>query len=266
LVVSGGKGGVGTTTIAVNLAVALAQQRQRAVLVDADPQGGDAAVLCGVEERYTLADVLHGRRPLRQALQPGPAGLQVLPAAWALGQTADASRAAHQRLIDQLRGLPGEGEVKTEGETDGEAALVVVDAGNGISGPIRQFWEAADLVLLVTTPETAAVMDAYASIKLLASGRASGPDPSIFLRTLVNKAPTRSVARLVHARLAQACLRFLGMEIDRAGHLPHDPRLPAAGAARQPIVIHAPRSRSARRVRGLAKTVLQWTPETAVTT
>ena len=86
VVVTSGKGGAGTTTTAVNLAVASAQTGWRTVLVDADCRGGDAAILCGIQERYTLADVQAGRRTVREALQPAPGGVQLLPGAWGLEQ------------------------------------------------------------------------------------------------------------------------------------------------------------------------------------
>ena len=251
LVVSGGRAGVGTTTIAVNLAVVLAHRRRRTLLADAAPQGG--AVLSCVEEGDTPADAVPGRRTVGDALQPGPEGLKVLPAAWALGKDSEAPGAARERLVGELRGLGS------------EAEFVVVDAGNGVGPLVRQLWEAADMVLIVTTPEPASVMDAYASIKLLSSDRGAVPAASLPIHTLVNKSPRRSIARQVHARLSQACLRFLGIEVEGVGFVADDPRVPAAGRARRPVVIRTPRCRSARGIRALGKTVLRRTSQSVVT-
>ncbi|MFH1918799.1 MAG: AAA family ATPase [Planctomycetota bacterium] len=249
LVLTGGKGGVGTTTVAVNLAAELARSGRRTVLVDADPLGGDAATLAGIEERYTLADVLEARRTVSEALQPGPGGLRVLPAAWALGSVSETSAAALQRLIGQLQALAG------------EADLIVVDAGNGLNRLARQFWRAADLVLAVTTPDPTSVMDTYASIKVLSPDRDSVP-----IGTLVNRAPSRARAREAHARLSLACRRFLGVEISGVGYVGDDPRVAAAGRARTPLVTTAPRCRSTRQIRRLAKTIIQPTKRTPRTT
>ncbi|HUT90869.1 MAG TPA: hypothetical protein VMY37_15295 [Thermoguttaceae bacterium] len=254
LVVSGGRAGVGTTTIAVNLAVVLAHQRRRTLLADAAPPGG-GAVLSRVEEGDALADAVPGRRTVGDALQSGPEGLiKVLPAAWALGKDSEAPGAARSRLVGELRGLGSEVE------------FVVVDAGNGVGPLVRPLWGAADMVLLVTTPEPASVMDAYASIKLLASDRGAVPTASLPIHTLVNKSPHRSVARQVHTRLSQACLRFLGIEVEGVGFVADDPRVPAADRAGKPVVICTPRCRSARGIRALGKTVLQRTRQSAVTT
>lgn len=249
VVLTGGKGGVGTTTVAVNLAAELARNGRRTVLVDADPLGGDAALLAGVEERYTLADVLEARRTVCEALQPGPGGLRVLPAAWALENASGTSAAALQRLIGQFEALTA--------ETD----LIVVDAGNGLNRVIRQFWRAADLVLAVTTPDPTSVMDTYASIKVLTPDRHSAP-----LGTLVNRASTRAQAREACERLTLACRRFLGIEVGGVGYVGDDPRVAAAGRARTPLVTTAPRCRSARQIRLLAKTITQSTKRTHRTT
>jgi flagellar biosynthesis protein FlhG len=248
LVVAGGKGGVGTTTIAVNLAIALTHQRHRTVLVDAAPHGGDAAMLAGADERHTLADVLRGRRTVRESLQPGAAGLQVLAGAWALGNLPDLSAAASQRLLAQLREL-------------GRAVdFLVVDAGGALTCLAEPFWQAADMVLLVTTPEPASVMDTYARLKL-AAPRSGG----VAVRTLVNRAPSRSAARDVHRRLAEACRRFLGIDVSGIGYAPDDPELSNAGATRQPFVVGPPAPTFARRVRRLAEAVVRQTRRLAGT-
>src|SRR5688572_29555059 len=98
VVVAGGKGGVGATTIAVNLTVAFARQGRRAVLVDADFNQPDATALCRVTDGATVSDVIAGRRTVHEALVRGPAGIQVLPGAWAQPALVDCSPAAQQRM------------------------------------------------------------------------------------------------------------------------------------------------------------------------
>jgi len=237
--ITGGKGGVGTTTVAVNLAVELARHSQRILLVDADPDGGDAATLCRLQERYNLADVLRAYRTVHDVLQPGPGGIQVLPGVWGRADVAECSAAAQERLIDQLEGLGGRFE------------LVLVDTGNGLNRMVRRFWQTADAVLLVTTSETTAVMDAYASIKVLAAG-----DDAMPIRSLVNMAPDSNTADDVHCRLTRVCLRFLGIHLDRAGEVEADPQVVVCSKAGEPFVIAAPGCKAARRIRSLAKTMI----------
>jgi flagellar biosynthesis protein FlhG len=248
IVVSGGKGGVGTTTIAVNLAIALVQRGSRTVLVDADTHGSDARILCQLDELYTIADVLSARRTVRESLQPGPGGLQVLPGAWAEGDISEFPPQSQERLIDQLRDLGN------------RADCVVVDAGNGPNRLIKRLWQAADLVLLVTTSELASVMDAYASIKVLAAG-----DDSIRIQPVVNMTPTPAEVDEVFGRLNRACLRFLGIHLDAADWLPADPQVVLAGKAEKPFVLSAAACPAARQLKRLAEATARKTQFAALT-
>jgi flagellar biosynthesis protein FlhG len=158
IAVAGGKGGVGTTTLAVNLATALARDGRRTLLVDADISHADVAKLCGLHDGYTVADVLSGRRTLHEAIQRGPAGVQIVPGSWAGEDLTEASPPAQQRFIRQLRGLGA------------HAEYVIIDAGSGLNRVVQTFWRSADAVLLVTTPDLVSVMDAYAQSKCTRRG------------------------------------------------------------------------------------------------
>ncbi len=224
VVLSGGKGGVGTTTLAVNLAIVAARAGTKTVLVDADPDGGNVALLCGLEDRYTLADVLAGRRPITEALQQAiDQRLRILPGVWGLERLSDFTAAQCDHLLAQLAGLG----------TD--ADLVVVDAGNRPDSMAKKLWQAADRILVVATPDTASIIDAYASIKLLAGSQSTRP-----IQTLVNLAAEPEVVTNVHGRIARACKRFLGVELQMAGCVPEDPLAAVAGRRGEPFMVAAP--------------------------
>lgn len=240
IVVAGGQSGVGCTTIAVNLAVALAARGQRTVLVDADCDGGGVAQQCGLDDHYThtVADVLSGRRTIGEVLQAGPGSVRVLPGVWGLEKLSDYPVAAGGRLLSQLAMLGS--------HTD----LVLLDVGHGIHGLAPSLWQAADLVLAVTTPEAEAVMDTYASIKL------HGSELRASVGAVVNMVPTSEVAASVHARLARVCHRFLGLKLGRLGYVGSDPKIAAAGPSGKPLVLGAAESLTARQFGELAAAVL----------
>jgi flagellar biosynthesis protein FlhG len=218
LVVSAGKGGVGTTTIAVNLAVALARNGWRTILCDADLSGGDATWLCGVEATHSIGDVLSGRRTVHEVLQPGPDGIQLVPGLWSPSAMPDCSPSAQQRLLRELD------------ELGRHAEWIVIDAGSGLNQVVRRFWEAADELLLVTTTDAVSIMDAYAAVKVFV------PDhPTATIRTVVNQSPQSVVASGVHSRLALAAQRFLGLELLASGSIPWDPALPWAASEARPL-------------------------------
>ena len=209
VVVAGGKGGVGTTSVAIGLATAVAKTGRHSVLIDADSRG-DVALLCGVEERYTLADVLAGRRTWTEALCTGPTSVKVIVGqrGWQDGRNPTAA-ATH--LIEQLNRQPL------------PAELAVIDAGNRLDGPMPHLCGKADALVMVTTGDVASVVGTFASIKAVVQSRDYEETPlhrhggGLFL--LVNMASSARVAEIVYYRLARTCRRVLGVELQSAGRL-----------------------------------------------
>jgi flagellar biosynthesis protein FlhG len=234
VVVCGGKGNVGATTIAANLTVALARRGRRAVFVDADLEHGGNAHFGQQWERGSIVDVLAGRRGVRDALERGPSGIQVLSGVWPAGEASHSSSAAHDRLIHELKNLSPHGEV------------VVADAGSSRNACMRRWWQAADLVLMVTTTEPASVMERYAAIKVLTPSDDRPP-----IHTLVNLAADAAVAVGVQARVAEACRRFLGLRAVVAAHVE---RCDSTASTEGTLVFPA-RSLSARALDRLADTL-----------
>lgn len=245
LVLSGAKGGVGTTTAAVNLAVALADHGARVVLVDADLQRADVTTLCGLHDHQGTHDVLASRRDIHEVLLRGPAGIQIVPGIWAPGAGGGYSEKNQHRLLRQLRALGR------------HAEWVLVDIGHGAPEVASRFWQAADDVLLVTTPDNVAVMDAYATLKSLLSENIR---PA--LRLLVNRAGDPGEAADVHRRLDQSCRRFLGREIRLIGQVPVDPQIPAAAEVHRPLLTVAASSGGAHAIVQAAARLLSDIPET----
>jgi flagellar biosynthesis protein FlhG len=220
VVLAGGKGGVGTTTLAVKLSMALAQLGKRVVLVDAALHRGDVAPLCGLHEDDNVADVLSARRTVHEVLQRGPAGIQIVPGAWAPSRPPENTPVAQQRLIQQLRDLGR------------HADIVLLDAGSGAGDTTRRYCQAADRGLLITTPEPVSIMDTYAAVKALSAESVSPP-----LEIVVNRAADAEQAQRVLARIDASSRRFLGRAIQAAGFVPEDPQWAAAGRSGGPLAI-----------------------------
>jgi flagellar biosynthesis protein FlhG len=234
VVVAGGKQGVGTTTVAVNLAVALARQGRRAVFVDADLEHTSRPLAPGPQPHGSVVDVLSGRHSVHEVLERGPSGIQVVAGATGPAGPGEWTSTAQARFVIQLRDLAPHAEV------------VVVDVGSSRGSLAQSLWQAADSLVVVTTSESLAIMDAYAAIKALARHE-SGPP----LHVVVNQAPESLVANDVQGRIAEACRRFLGIATHQA---PHVPPCALAGSGDQTMVF-PPRGDSARALDRAADTL-----------
>lgn len=200
----GSKGGVGTTSLVAATGHALAWSGRPVVVVDGDLEGPDLAALWHIETDRSLADVLAGHATLHEALRPGPHGVLVLAGSWDRRGGLAASPAAHERLTQALRGL------------EGHAELVLVDAGNRPAPSVERWCRVADVVVLVGTAEPVALLDAYASAKSLHADATPALPPWTLL---VNRAD-RLTGQDVHRRIAAACQRFLGWELEHLGQIP----------------------------------------------
>ena len=237
-VLVGAKGGVGATTLSVNVSVALAQLGHRVVLVDAHLGRSDIAAFCRVRERYGIYDLLAARRDIHEILEPGPLGIQVLPGTWGPEDSSELSSFSKQRLVSRLLTLGP------------HADWIVVDTGNQAGALLASLCQAAQTVLMVTSPETISVMDAYTTIKTLVHDSFA---PS--MRLIVNQATNDQVSRDVQTRIAKSCERFLKLPLGDGGAVPLDDHVISAAEIGVPLMTKSPTCRAARAIERLAATL-----------
>jgi len=222
IAVTSGKGGVGKTTMSVNLAVQLARLRRKVVLLDADLGTANADVLCNLSAPMGLAHVVAGRRRLEEVMVDAPGGFRLIPGASGLAQMAALSEYERRNLLDQLH------------ELESRADVILIDTGAGVSPNVLGFLVAAGEVLVVTTPEPTSITDAYAVIKTLVRQK---PDASISL--VLNMVRDEAEARDVFARVSSVCRKFLNVSPRYAGHVQSDARVQMSIRRRQPFALDA---------------------------
>ncbi len=145
IALASGKGGVGRTTIAANLGIALSKLGKSTIIIDASLTSPDLALLFKLEKSvYTINDALAGEASLSEILYTGPSGVKIAPAAVTLEQIR---RARPERMPELLRTVPE--------KTD----FVIIDAPSGLRRETIAALRAAREVLLVTTPDMVSVSD-----------------------------------------------------------------------------------------------------------
>ena len=221
--VTSGKGGVGKTSVAVNLAVGLSAMGRRVVLLDADLGTANADVLCNLFSQTTLSHVVAGSTTLAKAMVDAPGGFRLVPGASGLAQMAALSEFERARLIQQMS------------ELERDADIVLVDTGAGIGPNVLGFAASSDQQLVVTTPEPTSITDAYAVIKTVYRRR---DDCDISL--LVNMVHGEAEARRTFDRIDGVCRRFLGLQVTYAGYLIHDDRVAMGVRRRRPFLLESP--------------------------
>jgi flagellar biosynthesis protein FlhG len=225
LAVTSGKGGVGKTNIAANLAICLAAAKRRVLLLDADLSLGNIDLVMDVRSKYNISHVISEHKRMEEIIQPGPRGLRIICGASGLDRLADISDGEQHRLIENLCRLQN------------EADTILIDTAAGISKSVIGFCLAADRVLVVTTPEATAMADSYGMIKVLVRKQYAG---SISL--VVNMARSDAEGRQTYQRIADVAQKFLQTNLYYAGTLLKDERVCAAVRSRTPVVLAYPKS------------------------
>jgi flagellar biosynthesis protein FlhG len=244
IAVASGKGGVGKTAVAVNLALSLAAKGGRVLLVDADFALGNVDLVAGVCSRYNIIQVLEGKKTLEDIIHIGPAGLEIICAASGQESPAQLSEYQTHMLFTQL------------GQLSQKFDSVVIDTAAGISPQVIDQCMFADQAIIVTTCQPSSITDAYATIKVLSR---RGYDHRINL--LVNMAAGIEQGKKIYHQVSSVARQFLQTNIYYAGTILTDQRILSAEKARKPFVLASRRTPAAASLSALARRICQQKPE-----
>ena len=236
ITVTSGKGGVGKTTVSVNLAACLGRRGLRTLLVDADMGLGNVHVLAGVDGRRTLAELVPGGAPIEDLLVDGPGSIKLICAGSGVARLADVDERTLHHLSSELNRLAHRFDV------------ILLDTGAGISQHVVHFMRMAQDIVVVTTPDLTAVLDAYGAIKVGREARVGGR-----FNILVNSAESPEEAARVFERISTCAQRFLQFTPTLLGHLIRDDEVRKSNQLRRPIVLAQPDHPAARALVALAE-------------
>jgi flagellar biosynthesis protein FlhG len=241
IAVTGGKGGVGKTSVSVNLATGLAAAGRRVVLLDGDLGLANVDVLLGLSPRYTLAHVLSGERTLDEIMVEAKQGFRIVPAASGAADLASMGGSAHLSLVQAFSSIATRLDV------------LIIDTAAGIAPGVLQFSQAAQHVLVVVTDEPASITDAYALIKVL-----SRDHRVTRFRVVANMSRARGEGETLFNKLERVTSRFLDVILEYAGEIPDDEHMRRAIRSQRPVLDAHPASPAARAFKKLAAAADTW--------
>jgi flagellar biosynthesis protein FlhG len=235
-VVASGKGGVGKSTLALNLSLALSDLGKRVLLVDGDHQMGNIMTLLGMTSQYGLSDVLRGERDIEDVLvQPHP-HLDVLPGSSGDERGPWMTPSLMKGFINSLKNM--------EEPYD----YLFIDLSAGLSPEIITACVEADEDVVLTSSEPTSVMDAYALIKMIVAQR-----PLQTISVVVSAAESPVMAAETFEKLQLAVQHFLHTEIRSLVSIPYDKLLKQSVEQQLPLLRMAPSSASALSIAACAR-------------
>jgi len=235
ITVASGKGGVGKTSLAINLGLAFTRMGKETIIMDADLGLANVNIILGVIPKYNLYNVLKGQKTMREIIVDTPQGVKIIAGASGFYQLANLEREQKENFI---RGLE---------ELD-YADIIIIDTGAGVSDNVLSFVTAADEVIIVTTPEPTSITDAYGIIKSIAARNSNLP-----LKLIVNRVSSVLEGRKVAERVINIANQFLNMRVENLGFVFEDEIVRRAVLKQQPFYHTDPRSRPSTCIDHIAK-------------
>lgn len=228
--ISSGKGGVGKTNTAANLAYSLAKKGKEVLILDADLNLANIDVLLGLTPKYNLHHVFKGEKSLTEVMLKGPGGINILPGSSGIMELASLTESQKLYFLEEME------------ELGQKVDILIIDTAAGINDNVVYFNLAAQERIVLLTPEPTSLTDAYALIKVLSSRYGIKK-----FRILVNQAATKKEAIAVFKKLSLVCDQFLdSLSLDYLGMVPYDQKLKEAVRTQKLVTQLFPKSASSK--------------------
>lgn len=229
IAITSGKGGVGKTSIAVNMAIAYSQLGKKVILIDGDLGMANVNVLLSVVPQYNLMHVINRKKTMNEIILDTEFGFKFIAGANGFSKIANLSNDELDYFAKEFASLSN-------------ADIIIIDTGAGISNNVLQFLSAADEVYVITTPEPTAITDAYGIIKIITTELLQR---QINLKLLVNRVHSSDEGKRISDLIINIVAQFLNYKVEYIGFVYDDPVVQASVIRQKPFMIINPTSKPA---------------------
>ena len=232
ITVTSGKGGVGKSNTAINLAIQFRKMDQRVVILDADFGLATIEIMFGAVPKHNLCDLIYQGKNIKEIITEGPMGIGFISGGSGIAGMSNLSRDYLVYIIQNLA------------ELDAIADIIIIDTGAGISDAVLEFLVASGEILLVTTPEPTSITDSYSLLKALSRHPRFSKEQSI-IKVIANRVRSTEEGQSLYNKLNAVVSRYLKLPISYLGSVPQDQELANAVMQQTPVSIKNPKAKSA---------------------
>lgn len=251
ITVTSGKGGVGKSTIAVNLAIQMSRMGKKVVILDADFGLANIEVMLGIRPQYNLADLMFRGQNLAEIITEGPEGIGFISGGSGIQELARLTREQVVYLVQKLYQL------------DEMADVIIVDTGAGIADTVLEFVAASSEVVLVATSEPTSITDAYALLKTL-NRKSEFSSECTRIKLVSNRISSEDDGQSLFDKLSVVVEKFLSIKLEYLGGIDNDEICSKAIMKQIPISISYPNSQSAKSMVAIAEKLLNMPADESV--
>ncbi|NLM96237.1 MAG: MinD/ParA family protein [Halanaerobiaceae bacterium] len=239
IAVASGKGGVGKSSISLNLALAIQELDKKVLLLDTDLGMANIDILLGITPNFNLSHVLKGKCRLEEAVVRGPADISFLAGTTGVDELINISSVEAGRLIEAAS------------QMEENYDIILLDIGAGVHYSVTNFIMGSDEVLVILTPEPTAVMDAYSLIKILSIKHYNGK-----IKLLLNQCNSLKEGNELTGRMQRVIKQYLNKDVELLGMIPYDEKVRISVKKQNPLLIQYPKSEAARSIKEIAVKIM----------
>lgn len=244
ITVTSGKGGVGKTSVSINLAIQFRLQGKSVIIFDADFGLANIEVMFGAIPKYNLSDLIYRGKDLNDIIMKGPMDIGFISGGSGISGFGDLTKDQLTYLVYKIK------------ELESMADIIIIDTGAGISSAVMDFVVASNEVILVTTPEPTSITDSYSLLKAL-NKRDDFDRSQNHIKIVANRVRSYEEGVNLYNKLNVVVSKFLNFNIEFLGIIENDENMSKAVIQQKPISMAYPNSKGAKSFKKISDTLLE---------